>query len=175
MRHRHPLDQVVLGRGEEHHGDDVRVRGHETLVGSGKPQEVTGQWSLTRHLCCLIWTLMPHATAPATTAAATAASGRSHPAFAGTARTTQAWVLRAHSLIDRLEAWAHGSRIRSLSCRAFVTLVGPLVVLAGVAMTVLPGPGLVVGALGLALLALEYEWARAALRLMGRVLTRARE
>ncbi len=114
---------------------------------------------------------MPHATAPA----ATADPGGSHPAFAGTARTTQALVLRAHSLIDTLEAWAHGSRIRSLSCRVFVTLVGPLVVLTGVAMTVLPGPGLVVVALGLALLALEYEWARAALRLMGRLLTQARD
>ena len=40
------------------------------------------------------------------------------------------------------------------------TVAGPLVVLVGVAMLVLPGPGLVVIALGLALLALEYEWAR---------------
>jgi hypothetical protein len=42
-------------------------------------------------------------------------------------------------------------------------------------MTVLPGPGLVVVALGLALLALEYVWARAALRLMAGVLIRARD
>jgi len=120
---------------------------------------------------------MPHATAPASTTATTtaAASAGGHPAFAGIAGTTQALVLRAHSLIDSLEAWAHGSRTRSLSCRVFVTVVGPLVVLTGIAMTVLPGPGLVVVALGLALLALEYEWARAALRLMGRVLTRARD
>ena len=89
--------------------------------------------------------------------------------------TTQALVSRAHGLIDRLEAWAHGSRTRSLLCKVFVTLVGPLVVLTGIAMTVLPGPGLVVVALGLALLALEYQWARTALRLMGRVLTRARD
>jgi uncharacterized protein (TIGR02611 family) len=56
-----------------------------------------------------------------------------------------------------------------------VTVVGPLVVLVGVAMTVLPGPGLVVIALGLALLALEYEWARRALRFMGRMLSDARQ
>jgi uncharacterized protein (TIGR02611 family) len=84
-------------------------------------------------------------------------------------------VLRAHGLIDRLESWAHRSGTRSLLCKVFVSVVGPLVVLTGVAMTVLPGPGLVVVALGLALLALEYEWARVALRLMGRVLARARD
>jgi len=58
--------------------------------------------------------------------------------------------------------------------RVGVTLVGPLLVLAGIAMTVLPGPGLVVVALGLALLALEYEWARRVLGLMGRTLSNAR-
>ena len=89
--------------------------------------------------------------------------------------TTQALVSRAHGLIDRLEAWAHESRTRSLLCKVFVTVVGPLVLLTGIAMTVLPGPGLVVVALGLALLALEYQWARTALRLMGQVLTRARD
>lgn len=108
---------------------------------------------------CLIWTVMPPATDPAT-----ASAGR-HLAF----------VTRAHDLIDRLEAWAHGGRARSLVCKVFVTVVGPLVVLTGIAMTVLPGPGLVVVALGLALLALEYDWARTALRLMGRVLSQARD
>jgi uncharacterized protein (TIGR02611 family) len=122
---------------------------------------------------CLIWTLMPPATAPST-GTATASAGR-HPAFTGAAVKTQALVTRAHGLIDRLEAWAHGGRARSLGCKVFVTVVGPLVVLTGTAMTVLPGPGLVVVALGLALLALEYDWARTALRLMGRALTRARD
>ena len=42
-------------------------------------------------------------------------------------------------------------------------------------MLVLPGPGLVVIAAGLALLALEYAWARHALGLLGRTLSRARE
>ena len=39
----------------------------------------------------------------------------------------------------------------------------------------LPGPGLVVVALGMALLALEYEWARSALALMGRLLSKVRD
>ncbi len=118
---------------------------------------------------------MPHATATAPALLTSAAPTGRHPALAGTAGTTQALVSRAHGLIDRLEAWAHRSGTRSFLCKVFVTVVGPLVVLTGIAMTVLPGPGLVVVALGLALLALEYEWARSALRLMGRVLTRARD
>jgi uncharacterized protein (TIGR02611 family) len=82
---------------------------------------------------------------------------------------------RAHELLTRVEAWARRGPIRSIVIKATVTLVGPLVVLAGVAMTVLPGPGLVVVALGLALLALEYEWARKSLRLMGHALSRTRD
>ena len=81
---------------------------------------------------------------------------------------------RAHDLVTRVDAWAHRGRGRALVVRIGVTLVGPLLVLAGIAMTVLPGPGLVVVALGLALLALEYEWARRALGLMGRTLSNAR-
>jgi hypothetical protein len=44
--------------------------------------------------------------------------------------------------------------------RAGVALAGGVVVLAGVAMLVLPGPGLLTIAAGLALLALEFESAR---------------
>jgi uncharacterized protein (TIGR02611 family) len=82
---------------------------------------------------------------------------------------------RAHEMIDRLDAWAHRGRVRSLLLKIAVTVVGPLVVLAGIAMTVLPGPGLLVIAFGLALLALEYDWARRVLRFMGRRLSEARQ
>lgn len=82
---------------------------------------------------------------------------------------------RAHDLVERIDAWAHRGRGRALVVKMGVSLVGPLLVLAGIAMTVLPGPGLVVVALGLALLALEYEWARTALALMGRALANARD
>ena len=44
--------------------------------------------------------------------------------------------------------------------RAGVAIVGGVVVLAGIAMLVLPGPGLLAIAAGLALLALEFEAAR---------------
>jgi uncharacterized protein (TIGR02611 family) len=81
---------------------------------------------------------------------------------------------RGQALVDRLETWAHRGPVRSLLVKALVTVLGPIVILTGIAMTVLPGPGLVVVALGLALLALEYAWARTALRLMGRALSTAR-
>ena len=81
---------------------------------------------------------------------------------------------RARNLVDRLDAWSGHSRLRSVLVRAGVTVAGPLVVLTGVAMLVLPGPGLVVIALGLALLAIEYEWARGLLGALGRVMSRVR-
>lgn len=82
---------------------------------------------------------------------------------------------RAHDLVTRVDAWAHRGRARALVVRVGVTVVGPLLVVAGIAMTVLPGPGLVVVGIGLALLALEYEWARRALGLLGQVAANARD
>jgi uncharacterized protein (TIGR02611 family) len=81
---------------------------------------------------------------------------------------------RALRTLQHVEAWAHRGRVRALVVRIGVTVLGPLVVLAGVAMLVLPGPGLVVMALGGALLALEYDWARRLLVACGRTLDRAR-
>ena len=49
------------------------------------------------------------------------------------------------------------------SKRIAVTLVGTAFVLGGVAMLVLPGPGILVVALGFAILGTEYAWAAAAL------------
>ena len=46
----------------------------------------------------------------------------------------------------------------------FVALMGGTVVLTGVAMLVLPGPGVLVIAAGFAILATEFFWARRALR-----------
>jgi len=44
--------------------------------------------------------------------------------------------------------------------RAGIALIGSTVVLAGLAMLVLPGPGLIVIPAGLAILGLEFAWAR---------------
>lgn len=46
----------------------------------------------------------------------------------------------------------------------FIALIGGTVLLFGVAMLVLPGPGMLVIAGGLAILATEFFWARRALR-----------
>ena len=81
---------------------------------------------------------------------------------------------RAHALLTRIDAWSDAGPVRAVVVKLMVTIGGPLVIAAGVAMLVLPGPGLVVIALGFALLALEYEWARHALGLLGRCLSRLR-
>ena len=47
--------------------------------------------------------------------------------------------------------------------RLVITIVGAAVLLIGVALLVLPGPGFLVIAAGFAVLATEYEWARRAL------------
>ncbi|MBZ5740488.1 PGPGW domain-containing protein [Nocardioides mangrovi] len=82
---------------------------------------------------------------------------------------------RSQAFLDRIDAWSDAGPLRSVAVRVGVTVLGPLVVLAGLAMTVLPGPGLVVMVLGLALLALEYQWARSVLGGVGGVVTWARE
>jgi hypothetical protein len=82
---------------------------------------------------------------------------------------------RAQALLTRIETWSNAGPVRAVAVKVLVSVGGPLVIAAGVAMLVLPGPGLVVIALGFALLALEYEWARHALGLLGRGLSRAKE
>jgi uncharacterized protein (TIGR02611 family) len=82
---------------------------------------------------------------------------------------------RALALLSRLDSWAEKGIMRTLLIKVGVTVAGPLAILAGVAMLVLPGPGLLVIAAGLALLALEYRWARRALALLGRQLSQFRE
>lgn len=51
-----------------------------------------------------------------------------------------------------------------LAKRIAVTLIGCTVLAVGIAMLVLPGPGMVVIPAGLAILGLEYAWARDWLR-----------
>jgi uncharacterized protein (TIGR02611 family) len=88
----------------------------------------------------------------------------------GTTRMTA----RTHELLRSIETWAHRGPLRAVVVKVAVSVVGPLVVAAGVAMLVLPGPGLVVMGLGTALLALEYDWARRLLGGCGRTLDRGR-
>jgi uncharacterized protein (TIGR02611 family) len=59
------------------------------------------------------------------------------------------------------------------SKRIAVTVVGAAVVAGGLAMLVLPGPGIIVVALGFAILATEYAWAATALERTKRTAARA--
>ena len=61
--------------------------------------------------------------------------------------------------LDGVKERRERHRERSKVIRAAVVLAGFVVVLAGLAMIPLPGPGLLVTAAGLALLALEFVWA----------------
>jgi uncharacterized protein (TIGR02611 family) len=67
---------------------------------------------------------------------------------------------------DRFRRWF--SALPSSVRRSIVFLIGSTVLLAGVLMLVLPGPGIVVIIVGLAILATEFAWAN-------RLLTRARD
>ena len=71
--------------------------------------------------------------------------------------------------IDGLRERRERHRERSRIVRAAVVLAGFVVVLAGLAMIPLPGPGLLVVAVGLAVLALEFAWAE---RLLERTVDR---
>ena len=82
---------------------------------------------------------------------------------------------RAHALLTRIESWSDAGPVRAVVVKVLVTVGGPLVIAAGIAMLVLPGPGLVVIALGFALLALEYDWARHALGRLGHGLSWLKE
>jgi uncharacterized protein (TIGR02611 family) len=57
-----------------------------------------------------------------------------------------------------------GSAYRERMKKVLVSLVGGTVLLIGIALLVLPGPGLPIVAAGLAILASEFLWARRALR-----------
>ena len=71
--------------------------------------------------------------------------------------------------IDGLRDRRERHRERSRIVRAAVVLAGFVVVLAGLAMIPLPGPGLLVTAVGLAVRALEFVWAE---RMLERTLDR---
>ena len=61
--------------------------------------------------------------------------------------------------VEKVRERRERHRRRSRVVRAAVALAGFVVVLAGLAMIPLPGPGLLIVAGGLAILALEFAWA----------------
>lgn len=65
---------------------------------------------------------------------------------------------------ERLRKRRERERARPLVVRALVVLGGFGAVLGGIALLVLPGPGIPVLAVGLGLLSLEFDWAERLLR-----------
>ncbi|HEY6032383.1 MAG TPA: PGPGW domain-containing protein [Gaiellaceae bacterium] len=63
------------------------------------------------------------------------------------------------AILHRLERWRETHRNRGVLYRVTWVLSGFVVLLTGLAMTVLPGPAVVVIPLGLAMLSLEFVWA----------------
>ncbi|MDP3968792.1 MAG: PGPGW domain-containing protein [Nocardioides sp.] len=75
----------------------------------------------------------------------------------------------------RLHARMHHNPATALATKIGVTVVGSLVLLAGIIMLVTPGPGLVGIAVGLAILSTEYDWAARWLQVARRKLAEAKE
>jgi uncharacterized protein (TIGR02611 family) len=79
----------------------------------------------------------------------------------GTVKAWRAWI-RRHALLN--SAW-----------RVAVFTVGVIVLLAGIAMLVLPGPGWAAIFVGFAILATEFAWAQSVLASAKRTAARAKQ
>ncbi len=78
----------------------------------------------------------------------------------------------------RLRRWharAHSNPITSLITKVIVTIVGAVLILAGIVMLIGPGQGILAIIAGLAVLATEYAWAERLLRRAQAKLHEARE
>jgi len=84
--------------------------------------------------------------------------------------TESATAPRVPSLVVRL---AHGSY--RVARRIVIAAVGATVVLLGLVMIVTPGPAVVVVPIGLAILAIEFTWARRLLKQVRARIAKARQ
>ncbi len=62
--------------------------------------------------------------------------------------------------LKRLHAWAHRNPVSSFITKIIVTILGTLLILAGIIMLFTPGQGILAVIAGLAVLSSEYEWAK---------------
>ncbi len=62
--------------------------------------------------------------------------------------------------LKRLHAWAHRNPVSSFITKIIVTILGTLLILAGIIMLFTPGQGILAVVAGLAVLSSEYEWAK---------------
>lgn len=80
-----------------------------------------------------------------------------------------------HPIIERIQARRERHLARGRLYRLVFAVAGFTVLVAGLAMLVLPGPGLVVIVIGLTILALEFAWAERALERAVDKMERARQ
>lgn len=80
-----------------------------------------------------------------------------------------------HPIIQRIQARRERHLARGRLYRIVFTVAGFTVLVAGLGMLVLPGPGLVVIVVGLAILALEFAWAERMLERAVDKMERARQ
>ncbi|MFC3998867.1 PGPGW domain-containing protein [Nocardiopsis sediminis] len=91
----------------------------------------------------------------------------------GSLDRTRRWRrLRARLRVWRMRMHAHP--LLSLTWRTAVAVVGGAILVAGIVMSVTPGPGWAAIILGLAVLSTEFRWAKVPLRLARRWAHRAR-
>jgi uncharacterized protein (TIGR02611 family) len=76
--------------------------------------------------------------------------------------------------IKRLHEAANAGNIKIVK-RVIVSIIGATVLLIGIALLVLPGPGFIVILIGLAILATEYAWARRWLKKARQIAVDARQ
>lgn len=77
------------------------------------------------------------------------------------------------SRVERARDWSHGSRTRRALWHTGIVVAGGGLIVAGLLMLVLPGPGWAAIILGLVVLASEYAWAHRVLQPVRRVADRA--
>jgi uncharacterized protein (TIGR02611 family) len=82
---------------------------------------------------------------------------------------------RRHPIMERLQKRRERHLARGRLYRLVFAVAGFTVLLIGIAMLVLPGPGLVVIVVGLTILALEFAWAERMLEHMIDRMERARQ
>lgn len=93
-------------------------------------------------------------------------------------KTVQADAEAAHAHVGRLgrlRERAYSRRSTRIIWRVSITVAGVAIVVAGIAMLILPGPGWGAIILGVVLLATEYAWARRVLHPVKRGVSKAIE
>lgn len=84
--------------------------------------------------------------------------------YADDASRAQGFARRVSRGMDRWHRWVKRHPSLAFAYKVLVTIVGVLIILAGIIMLVTPGPGWVTIFIGLMVLGTEYHWAR---RLLG--------